>query len=391
VVANFIKLTDLIGLDELQKIQDSFALATGVAACIHEVDGTPITKPSNWCELCANYHRKSEIGYKRCLKSDANLGARAGQLRQPVVDYCTSGHLVEAAVPIIVDGRHIGTATCGQVLYQPPKLAEYREIAKEIGVNEAGYLKAVKKVTIMPQERFQGVVSHLYQVANALSILGQRGLKEERLKKDLACAREDTERMARDMTEVKQKEKAAEELKLLLDYATASLPDMLFTFDKNGVVSYVNPAFEKATGFAKADMVGMRVEKFPALPAELRPMIAQRVRRRLVTGEAVSNVELELITKEGNIIPVSYSASGIRDAQGNVIGEVVTVRDMTETKKAEAELKNIPSRVSRGDLTGRIEAAGLSGNLKVMAEDTNEIIDKIRVMTREVEEEKGRV
>jgi ligand-binding sensor protein len=57
-----IRLTDLIGLDELQKIQDSFALATGVGACIHQVDGTPITSPSNWCELCVNYNRKSGIG-----------------------------------------------------------------------------------------------------------------------------------------------------------------------------------------------------------------------------------------------------------------------------------------------------------------------------------------
>ncbi len=31
-----IRLTDLVGLDELQKIQDSFALATDVGACIHE-------------------------------------------------------------------------------------------------------------------------------------------------------------------------------------------------------------------------------------------------------------------------------------------------------------------------------------------------------------------
>jgi len=31
-----IALTDLVALDELQKIQDSFALATGVGACIHE-------------------------------------------------------------------------------------------------------------------------------------------------------------------------------------------------------------------------------------------------------------------------------------------------------------------------------------------------------------------
>ncbi len=60
--------------------------------------------------------------------------------------------------------------------------------------------------------------------------------------------------------------------------------------------------------------MGVPVEEFPALPAELRPIIAQRVRRRLETDEPVSNVEVELITREGNRFPISYSASGIRNA-----------------------------------------------------------------------------
>ena len=47
-----IALEDLFSLDELQRIQDEFAAATGVASIITHLDGTPITAPSNFTHLC---------------------------------------------------------------------------------------------------------------------------------------------------------------------------------------------------------------------------------------------------------------------------------------------------------------------------------------------------
>ena len=47
-----LQYTDFFKLEELQTIQDLFADATGVASIITHLDGTPITKPSNFCRLC---------------------------------------------------------------------------------------------------------------------------------------------------------------------------------------------------------------------------------------------------------------------------------------------------------------------------------------------------
>ena len=54
----------------------------------------------------------------------------------------------------------------------------------------------------------------------------------------------------------------------------ANIADMLIAADNDGKWITVNPAFEKATGFTQADMVGIPVEEFPALPPELGPMVA---------------------------------------------------------------------------------------------------------------------
>ena len=40
--------SDLFSVEELQRLQDLFSNATGVASLITEPDGTPITKPTNF-------------------------------------------------------------------------------------------------------------------------------------------------------------------------------------------------------------------------------------------------------------------------------------------------------------------------------------------------------
>ena len=51
-----LKFGDLFDMNDLQRIQDLFAKATGVAAIITAPEGIPITKPSNFGRLCPRYH-----------------------------------------------------------------------------------------------------------------------------------------------------------------------------------------------------------------------------------------------------------------------------------------------------------------------------------------------
>ncbi|MBV5337776.1 MAG: PAS domain S-box protein, partial [Deltaproteobacteria bacterium] len=53
-----IALEELFVLDEIQRIQDNFSSATGVASLITYPDGTPFTQPSNFTDLCGEIIRK---------------------------------------------------------------------------------------------------------------------------------------------------------------------------------------------------------------------------------------------------------------------------------------------------------------------------------------------
>ncbi len=57
----------LFNLKDLQRLQDEFSQATGVASIITHPDGTPITGSSNFCRLCQDVIRKTDKGLQNCF------------------------------------------------------------------------------------------------------------------------------------------------------------------------------------------------------------------------------------------------------------------------------------------------------------------------------------
>ncbi|MBN1167206.1 MAG: PAS domain S-box protein [Methanospirillaceae archaeon] len=108
-----IVFSDLFNIEDIQKIQDAFAEANRVASIITLPDGTPITKPSNFCRLCNDIIRKTDKGLQNCRISDAIIGrpTEGGPIIQP----CLSGGLWDAGASIIVGGKHIANWLMGQV------------------------------------------------------------------------------------------------------------------------------------------------------------------------------------------------------------------------------------------------------------------------------------
>ena len=158
---------NLFDLDEIQKLQDAFALATGVASIISAPDGTPITKPSNFCRLCMDIIRKSEIGAANCMKSDAELGRFSAQ--GPVVQPCLSGGLFDGGACISVNGRHIANWLVGQVRNEKLDLRDMMAYGEKIGADRAEFAQALGEVKVMSLEQFQAVCDALFLMANKMS------------------------------------------------------------------------------------------------------------------------------------------------------------------------------------------------------------------------------
>ena len=172
-----IVFTDLFNIDDLQKIQDTFADATGVASLITSPDGAPITKPSNFCGLC-NLIRSTEIGKANCFKSDALIGKQNST--GPTIQPCISGGLWDAGASITLGGVHIANWLVGQVRNEAQDEKEMLKYAEEIGVDKELYLNEFKKVKKMSKEQFEKVSKSLYTLANELSLKAYQNVQQAR-------------------------------------------------------------------------------------------------------------------------------------------------------------------------------------------------------------------
>lgn len=172
---NEIKLKDVVNIDFLQKLQDSFALTTGMASITVD-DVGPITNSSNFRDFCMEFTRKSSIGSKRCNECDLKAGKEAARTGKPYVYYCHAG-LVDFAAPIVLNGKQIGTILGGQVLTSPPDEDKFRKIALEIGVDPNEYIKALQKIRIVPLENVNAAAELLYLVATQTSKTGYHQLR----------------------------------------------------------------------------------------------------------------------------------------------------------------------------------------------------------------------
>lgn len=181
-----VKLLDLIDANTLQNIQDAFANATGMAALAVDLDG-PITQLSNPTEFCMNITRGCEKGAERCNQCDLKGGQEAAKTGHPAVYYCHGG-LVDFAAPIFLGKKQIGSLLGGQVLTAPPDEEKFRRIAREIGVNEDDYVRAVRKIKIVPKESIDAAANLMYIIANTLSEIGYQKMTTQSLINDLLAA-----------------------------------------------------------------------------------------------------------------------------------------------------------------------------------------------------------
>ena len=162
-----VEFLDLFDLEMIQKLQDSFSSATGVASIITKPDGTPITKPSNFCRLCKDIIRKTELGVKNCYYSDSIIGRQ--NTSGPIFQNCLSGGLLDGGASISVGNKQIANWLIGQVKSEETHDEEIMMYADEIGADKEKFRNALSEVKIMSVHQFENIADSLFIFANQLS------------------------------------------------------------------------------------------------------------------------------------------------------------------------------------------------------------------------------
>jgi len=110
--------------------------------------------------------------------------------------------------------------------------------------------------------------------------------------------------------------------------------DIIFTIDTEGFILKFNKGSELHFGYSQTEIVGKPLVQLFVNEADERKILSNV----LLNGKT-TNEETPMKTRDGEVILLNLSMSEMKNERGEIIGLVVTAKDVTEMKKLEQELR----------------------------------------------------
>ncbi len=170
-----------------------------------------------------------------------------------------------------------------------------------------------------------------------------------------------------EVTERKRMEQALRDSEERYRFIADNTPDMIWLGDlSTGLFTYVSPSSLKQRGFTPDQMIGHPMLEFqpPETQAHLTSQIASRV-AALVSGDESARHQVDevaFLRRDGSLLDTEVVSTLMPDEHGRYTRLLGITRDISERRRAEAELRKMsraleqaPVSIVITDLNGRIE------------------------------------
>jgi PAS domain S-box-containing protein len=142
--------------------------------------------------------------------------------------------------------------------------------------------------------------------------------------------------------------------------------DIIYITDQEGVIEYVNPAFEGVTGYSKKEALGQTPR---LLQSGMMPQDYYRKLWNTILAGEVFRAEVIDRKKNGELFHYDQTISPLKDSQGRITHFVSTGKDVTERKHAEQEIRLL-LQLTRTIAEAENFDSALSVSLRTVCENT---------------------
>lgn len=153
-----------------------------------------------------------------------------------------------------------------------------------------------------------------------------------------------------DVTENETAKAALRSEKELLSTTLQSIGEGVVVTDAEGRITTVNTVFEQLSGCTQQEAKGRLFDDVVQTINDRKKPCPSLIEKTLHTGQIISRSNgIQLLCKSGRKVPIAHTVSPIRNGNGQIIGTVLVIRNITEQKKRQ---KKIDYLVYHDALTG---------------------------------------
>ena len=174
----------------------------------------------------------------------------------------------------------------------------------------------------------------------------------------------------------KEAERSLKESEERFRVAMEANPNPVLLLDRRQRVVYCNPAFTRVFGWTREESIDRRMDDF--IPEADRNGISILV-QTIWSGQALPAVEIHHLTKENHQLPVEITGGVFSDAVGVPVGCILNIRDISEQKRLQMQIRQAHRLESLGRLAGGIAhnfnnlLMGIQGSVELIKLDCNPV------------------